>query len=1360
MNKLLLIVVFVTVLFSGFAQDWMTSGGGIGNDAALDVQVDQNGNIFTTGYIEGVTNFGNGQVTAISNGFTDIYLSKCDASGNFLWVKSFGGTNADRGYDLAIDNSGDVYVTGYFIGNADFDGTSISAVGGSQDIFIAKFNNNGTLIWVVSEGGNDGETGFAIDVDSQGDVLVTGQFSGVSNIAGSSLTSVLDPNTGQPSFDMFVAKYDQNGNPLWAKQGEAEFDDRGICVAVDDDDNIYIGGQFSDTLVLDGVVHNNNVMNAGFLLKLDPLGNESWFRVLAASQTLVRDMKVNDDNVVITGDFQGQMIVLGGSSPHALNGNYTYRYFLIEINENGNVNWDAVSSSDSELSSKALCIDSNDDIYITGTFKCVLDDYADQLGNGFFNSVGHSDVFVTKYSQNGSKDYSYQYGGQYDDFGQGITISQADKPILAGGFDKLFNFNVGNGYNSAIGNSSIINSPQMTNINTTAVLPEINNCTQLGTYYNITSYGNSDVFIGRIIDVSLQTYYYYLNTQCGEVSDYCIEYMDDNEICSDSIVICNNGGGLFGVTNTEGFGLGGWNNVPSVGPYYDFLWATGNQNPGNYASFNGNYSVQSTSIDGCFYGDDTVNVTVGAAVFVDSLYFDTIVPVLGMIDVVDQNDSIVICEGENVWFVVMDSLTNPMLDPFTEYCGDFYGNVTWNGVDGPAACLLNIVSPTVTGWFNVEVNFILFNEAPNCLIDTMHYNLVDSFYVEVIQVGVHNINIIGDTLFCPSDTVVLAVDSILPGYSWVGNVISQSSAGDSIWVNTDGIYAYQGSGFVDPQTGCPMNTSGGVFVLESKVSSNIWSNIADNVICPGDSLLLTSAPAINYQWVSPQGLLIGNGQSIWVDVPGFYYCLQTDSTGCTLSSNTIELIEYNTPFLLAEPGTDLCFSSSIEVAVLHTGSPVFQWTGPISSTSDTILITQPGTYYVEVTQCGVTVEDSVVITPTTAISEITFVSDTAVCPGDTVVLQANNGMDDYQWHPIGIGQQIQVLDSGYYSVTTTSSDGCVALSQEVYIAFSPSPISPEVNVPDGVCENDTITIVDLSYNSQYSVDWYFSQQVISTTPQLIINGFDLTNEGYYTIVHEYLGCSRDTSFFLAYYTPSDALVLEINNPLCLGDDLLLNASAEPGVSFEWEGPGYSSSGESDTIFDVQYSNEGEYFVTHTNLEGCSAFESFVVVINEYPFLDLGEDTTVCNGMEVLFDAGLDYDNYLWNTGGINSTEYCFDEGWYWLDVANKNCWYRDSIYLQLKDCTVHPANVFSPNNDGVNDVWKISGEELHNPNIEIYDRWGSKVGQITNENQSWNGNHYMSDKELSDGVYFFVGTVVDGYDNIVEISGFIHLLRH
>ncbi len=163
-NVLYTLIFFLTFQFALNAQGpefaWVKQMGGAGGEVGNSITLDNNGNIYTTGSFFGTCDFdpGSGTYNLTSFGYYDIFVSKIDASGNFLWAKQMGGADRMRGYSIAVDNNGNVYTTGDFYGTCDFDpgsGTYNLTSFGLNYTFLSKLNTTGNFVWAKQIGGDD-----------------------------------------------------------------------------------------------------------------------------------------------------------------------------------------------------------------------------------------------------------------------------------------------------------------------------------------------------------------------------------------------------------------------------------------------------------------------------------------------------------------------------------------------------------------------------------------------------------------------------------------------------------------------------------------------------------------------------------------------------------------------------------------------------------------------------------------------------------------------------------------------------------------------------------------------------------------------------------------------------------------------------------------------------------------------------------------------------------------------------------------------------------------------------------------------------------------------------------------------------
>ena len=146
---------FVSKLDSSGNFVWAKRFGGTLSDYGQSIEVDSSGNVYTTGYFNGTVDFdpGAGTSNLTSAGTNDVFVSKLDSSGNFVWAKGFGGTSGDVSTSIAVDSSGNVYTTGYFNGTVDFDpgaGTSNLTSAGGADVFVLKLTSSGEVLTVAA----------------------------------------------------------------------------------------------------------------------------------------------------------------------------------------------------------------------------------------------------------------------------------------------------------------------------------------------------------------------------------------------------------------------------------------------------------------------------------------------------------------------------------------------------------------------------------------------------------------------------------------------------------------------------------------------------------------------------------------------------------------------------------------------------------------------------------------------------------------------------------------------------------------------------------------------------------------------------------------------------------------------------------------------------------------------------------------------------------------------------------------------------------------------------------------------------------------------------------------------------------
>ncbi|CAN5479577.1 hypothetical protein BH10BAC1_BH10BAC1_00880 [soil metagenome] len=388
---------------------WAKQFGGTNDTYGYSIAVDGSGNVYTTGYFGGTTDFdpnaGVSNMTASISG-TDIFVSKLDASGNFVWAKQFGGSASytyARGYGIAVDAIGDVYSTGYFQSTVDFDpGSSVSiltAFGGFNNIFISKLDASGAFVWVKQLGGTYTSEGKAITLDATGNIFTTGYFYGVADFdPGASVNNL----TGTGGNAAFVSKLDASGNYVWAKQLSGSSDVYGNDIEVDATGNVYTTGDFWATADFDPSAGTTNLVSLGdddvFISKLDASGNFVWAKQFAGT-TLDKGNAIaldNTGNVYTTGFFSGTV----DFDPNAGTNNLTTPtsgedIFISKLDAAGNFLWATRFGGNSDDIGACIAIDISNNVITTGYFGAIVD-FDPGTGTTNLTANGIWDIFVQK----------------------------------------------------------------------------------------------------------------------------------------------------------------------------------------------------------------------------------------------------------------------------------------------------------------------------------------------------------------------------------------------------------------------------------------------------------------------------------------------------------------------------------------------------------------------------------------------------------------------------------------------------------------------------------------------------------------------------------------------------------------------------------------------------------------------------------------------------------------------------------------------------------------------------------------------------------------------------------------------------
>jgi hypothetical protein len=390
--------VFVVKYDANGTYQWARTFGGTGTGAAstLDdygyaVKADAAGNVYVTGFFQNTVDFNpaNPNTTVFTSvGLGDMFIVKYDAGGLFQWAKQVGGVNQQIGYGLALDATGSIFISGAFVGAADFNPdpsgvATLTAYSTGYDGFLAKYDNNGNYIFAYKFGStavNNADNFWNVDVDASGNVYAIGYYAGTIDFNPGAATNNI--STVSATLDVIVAKYDNAGNYIWAKNMGGTVAEYGRSIRVDTSGHFYITGYFNGTVDFNPGAATNNLVSAGltdiFLAKYDTSGAYIWAKKM------------------------------GGTG-----------------NDNG---WQ-------------LDIDNNNQVYLTGYFSSATANFNPAGTANLVNPGGGTaasataDAFLAVYDTSGAYLWANRIGDNVstNDFGYGVSVDPATGKISASG---------------------------------------------------------------------------------------------------------------------------------------------------------------------------------------------------------------------------------------------------------------------------------------------------------------------------------------------------------------------------------------------------------------------------------------------------------------------------------------------------------------------------------------------------------------------------------------------------------------------------------------------------------------------------------------------------------------------------------------------------------------------------------------------------------------------------------------------------------------------------------------------------------------------------------------------------------------
>jgi hypothetical protein len=364
---------------------WSRRFGDASNQRAHAVALDVGGNVVLTGTFAGTIDFGGGPLTSVSQ--SDLFVAKLDPLGNHVWSKAYGPVNAflttRSGYGIAVDTAGNVWVTGSFAGQLDFEGNVIDdGQGTQQSSFLVKLHGlDGAHLWSRAIGTAAAtDRGNAVVAAPDGDVVVCGQFQGTVDFGAGQIGAL-------GADDAYVARLTSGGAQVWAKSFGSPGNEVCSALAVDGSDRVWLTGFFDDTVDFGGGELASFTGAQVFLAALGDDGEHVYSEAFGGIGGQTGDAVVVDGggNVVLAGTFDGQ-IDLGGDN---LISESLDDVFVAKLGPDGDHRWSRRYGKNDAQELAGLALAPGDKLAVAVSARGSID-----FGGQMLQSFGAEDVTI------------------------------------------------------------------------------------------------------------------------------------------------------------------------------------------------------------------------------------------------------------------------------------------------------------------------------------------------------------------------------------------------------------------------------------------------------------------------------------------------------------------------------------------------------------------------------------------------------------------------------------------------------------------------------------------------------------------------------------------------------------------------------------------------------------------------------------------------------------------------------------------------------------------------------------------------------------------------------------------------------
>jgi gliding motility-associated-like protein len=373
-------------------------------------------------------------------------------------------------------------------------------------------------------------------------------------------------------------------------------------------------------------------------------------------------------------------------------------------------------------------------------------------------------------------------------------------------------------------------------------------------------------------------------------------------------------------------------------------------------------------------------------------------------------------------------------------------------------------------------------------------------------------------------------------------------------------------------------------------------------------------------------------------------------------------------------------------------------------------------------------------------SNISLGADTTYCGISAYQLtpKTTGTNNIYLWQDGSTGPSFKASKDGLYWMQVTNAVNGCSNRDSIRLAFKPDPIF-SLGPDQRKCVGD---IVDLSVNVPAIYNW---------SNGAVNNSVRISQSGIYWLDVTLDGCTKRDSITIAF---DNYPIVNLGNDttLCEGASLLLDVQ-NPGMQYKWQ-----NNANSETL---RIQSAGTYSVQVRN-NNCVVSDEINIRYLDKPKFRLGRDTIICQGTVITFAPTIEKGEgltFLWSTGSTDTTVTTTQQGYYTLTITNECGTQTDGLNVSKGICEVYVPSAFSPNRDGLNDVFKVlHGANVSEFNLEVYNRWGQIVFSSNDIKKGWDGTHKGQQQDA--GIFVWVIRYKVPNDNNRKVmKGALNLIR-